>query len=385
MDGADQLLGLIYDAALDPTQWSTVFATLADAIGGVGAHVVVLDKAPELIGGVRPRLKISGTRHMDPTAADRYMNEWYALDPLIPTSGNAVGPPGTILQCHEFISADFVSRSSYFQDFLVPAGGRYQSGVTLVNDQHSLAVLDVHTRNTPLKRERLMEWAPMIAHLRRAVRIGAVLKEGIEQGLLLRQAVDREGMICVMVRSEARVIDHSEAGAEMLADGDSIRLTEDGLVRLGDDATTGRLRALIGQACNGRAGGEIPLVLAGLRSAVVHVVPAGVACDNPFSQRQTGCALLFVERSKQRQTPDPSAIRLKLGCTLAEAEVAAALASGRAPQEIATARSTSIYTVRAQIRRLLDTTGAHRISKLISIVHADVIASGSQKSSRRAI
>ncbi|WP_428488262.1 hypothetical protein [Rhodopila sp.] len=372
MDATDHLLGVIYEAALNPVQWPAALALLADAVGGVGAHVVVLDKAAGATGGLRPRLKVHGTRSMDPEVADRYMHEWHVFDPLLPAAGHAAGPPGTIMLCHEFLSDDFVAHDMYFQDFLIPSGGRYQTGVTLENDQDRLAVLDLHSRDAPLKRDEVLSWTSVIAHLRRAVRLSTVFTEHLERETMLRTAIERAGIACVLVNNDGRIADYSPAAEEMLARGSGVRLDIEGRVRLGNETDTRRLRGLITDACRGDGGGEIAFKAQGCLTGMIQVVPAGVTCDNPFSLLRSSSALLFVDFSRPRHSPAPDRIRLEFGCSPAEADVAAALASGRAPKEIAVDRATSVHTVRAQIHRLLETTGSHRIAELVGVIHADV-------------
>jgi DNA-binding NarL/FixJ family response regulator len=55
-----------------------------------------------------------------------------------------------------------------------------------------------------------------------------------------------------------------------------------------------------------------------------------------------------------------------LGCTRAEAEVAADVGAGICPKDIAAKRNLSLSRVRTQIRVLLERTGLHRIAELVS-------------------
>ncbi len=82
----------------------------------------------------------------------------------------------------------------YYQDFLIPAGGRYQAGVTLENEQDRVAVLDLHSRDVPFTREQLRPLTSVIVHLRRAVHLSAVLAERLERVALLRTAIDGQGL-----------------------------------------------------------------------------------------------------------------------------------------------------------------------------------------------
>lgn len=366
----NNLLGAIYQAALDPSHWPDALAMLADATGSDGAHVVVLDRGADM----RPRLKVNGTRRMDPNMADRYMQEWHVFDPLLPSAGRVTEPAGTILLCHEFLSEDLVANSAYFQEFLIPHGGRYQAGIILENNDQHLMALDLHARAVPFEREKLLPWTSVIAHLRRAVCLSAILAEHLQRESLLKTAIDRQGIICVMVNDHARVVDQSTAAEAMLAGDEGFQLDLRGRVVLDDEIRTHRLWALIANACHGRGGGEIGVPRKAGSDLALRVIPAGVAGENPFSLPHSDCALLFIDASRPRPAPSARSIRQTLRCSPAEAEVAAALASGRAPAEIAAERATSINTVRTQIRSLLETTGTHRIAKLVEMINVDLVS-----------
>ncbi len=303
---------------------------------------------------------------MNPDSAIRYMEGWKEFDPLLPAAFHTSGPPGTISLCHEFLSEEFVSGNPYFQEFLIPSGGRYQAGVILENDANHVTVLDVHSREAPLERKQLARWSPVIGHFRRSVRLSALLAEQLAQGMLLRKAIDHHGTACVMVDEHTRILDQSSAGEKLLARGEVLRTNIAGHLQLVDQTHTERLEILVASACRGQGGGTIPLGSAALGAATVQVVPAGATCDNPFSPLHANCALVFVEQPLTHRAPAATRIRAALGCTLTEADVAVALATGTSPQQIATERQTSIYTVRAKIRALLGATASNRIAELVA-------------------
>ena len=371
VDATDRLLDTIYDATFAPDNWPTALAMLAAAIGSVGAHIVLMEKDAAATNGMRPRMKVTGSRIMDPAITDRYMSEWHVHDPLIPATDPRAAPSGRILQCHEALSNDFVARNMSYQDFLIPSGGRYQAGVVLENDRDWLTVLDIHSRDAPFERQQLAAWAPLFGHVRRAIRLSAAFAEQLAREALLWQTIDRNGLVCFIVDSLGRVVDQSRAGAEMLARGD-IRVDVQRRILLKDETKTGQLRVLITDACRGLGGGEIPFMVDGYLPAAMRAVPAGEACCKLLNMPRSGCAMLYIEPLRPRHAVDDRTILATLGCSPAEAEVAAALAGGLSPGTIAAERGTSIHTVRAQIRNLLDATGTHRIGALVSRVHRDL-------------
>ncbi|MBW3560061.1 MAG: helix-turn-helix transcriptional regulator [Proteobacteria bacterium] len=69
-----------------------------------------------------------------------------------------------------------------------------------------------------------------------------------------------------------------------------------------------------------------------------------------------------------RTSSGAAAARKAYGLTAAETDVAAALAAGQAPEDIAAARGVSLETIRAQIRSIYGKTGVTRVSKLVRLV-----------------
>jgi|SRR5690606_15458531 DNA-binding CsgD family transcriptional regulator len=66
--------------------------------------------------------------------------------------------------------------------------------------------------------------------------------------------------------------------------------------------------------------------------------------------------------------PDPALVAEAFGLTPAEAQVAAQLARGLSPMEIAAARRVSMQTIRAQIRAVFEKTGINRQSDLVRLL-----------------
>ena len=66
---------------------------------------------------------------------------------------------------------------------------------------------------------------------------------------------------------------------------------------------------------------------------------------------------------------DPYALSSLLNLTPAQARVAAGLAAGRTPQDIATAGGTSVATVNAHLHKVLQKVGAKRTEELVRWLH----------------
>ncbi|RZI95373.1 MAG: helix-turn-helix transcriptional regulator [Rubrivivax sp.] len=86
--------------------------------------------------------------------------------------------------------------------------------------------------------------------------------------------------------------------------------------------------------------------------------------------RLHGAALLFVFDPEATPSITADTVRQLFGLSKREAEVAAALCSGRTLDELAAERGTSINTVRTQLKSVFNKTGTSRQADLVSLLLA---------------
>jgi len=363
MEGRNRVIGLLYEAAISPSLWPEALAAFADLTQYRDAMLSVIDKRRG-----QPRLFLSGGRIYTPEAMRAYIAYYHTVDPLRKSSA-VEAPAGAIQLCHEYVSREVAAKSELYQDHLIPLGGRYMGGWCLEHNEALIAVLSLHARNTPFERKKLARWNFMAQHAREAVSLGLQLAERISPAVMLRQAIDNEGIVCIMVDGNSKLIDCSAAGAALLARGCPLKAAGGGRLATVSESGTKRLRHLVALAAGGGGGG---LMRAGAAAdggfCVIQVAPGGVSTDNPFDPRYAGCALIFVRQRRASRSVDIEQIRVALDCTRAEAEVAAALVRGHAPTRISADRGVTVATVRTQVQSLLNIAGVNRIPELISLL-----------------
>jgi DNA-binding CsgD family transcriptional regulator len=357
----------LYEAAVNPSLWPRALAAFADLTQYPEIIITVHDKIPGTKRG-NLRLFMSAGRICTPESNRAYGTHYYSVDPLRDSVAFET-PTGSILLCQEYVSKEIVARSEFYQDYLLPLGGRYLGGWMLVNDERLVSSLVLHARDAPFDRKKVERWGSMAQHARRAVALSLQLAERMSQGAVLRQVIDNAGLVCVMVDGNSKLIDCSAAATALLERGGSLKVHIGG--RLATDSETGtkRLRQLVTLAATGGGGGLMRVANAADESfCMIQIVPGGVATDNPFDPRYAGCALVFVRQPSGSRPVDVQQIRVALDCTRAEAEVAAALVSGHSPNRISADRGVTLTTVRTQIRSLLTLAGLNRIPELVALL-----------------
>lgn len=366
MEARDQVVSLMYEAAVNPSLWPSALATFADAAKSVELTLALYAKIPDSAssGAVARLLLVSG-RMWEQSDAKPYLDHYSKVDPLV--RATIQSSEGDLRLCHECISDEDVAHSEYYQDLLLPKGGRYIAFWKPEDNAQRCISLALHRRRARFERGELAGWGTVADHARHAVSLAGALGPRLAEGDLLRQAIDHQGMACIMVDANARVIDGSAAAIRLLETGSTLKLRGARQLATNSASETKELRSLIWRTAAGRSAGMMR-VADGAQGGywVLQIVPTGVARDNPFDPRFANCALVFLNTPRRPIRPNWNNIRMALDCTQAEAVVAADLAGGMTPAEIAATRKVSIHTVRSQVRALLTLTGLHRIAQLVS-------------------
>jgi DNA-binding CsgD family transcriptional regulator/PAS domain-containing protein len=361
--GRNRTISLLYEAAINPSLWPSALAAFADLTQCRDVILSVIDKKRG-----KPRLFLSGCRVFSPEALRAYLTHYYKVDPLLQSAAPS-RPTGSLLLCHEYVSPDVAAKNELYQDHLIPLGGRYMGGWCLENNEAIQGAFTMQARDAPFDRKKVARWGSMALHARHAVSLSLQLAERMSQGAMLRQAVDNAGLICVMVDRDSKLIDCSAAAAALLARGGSLKVSLGGRLAAASAMGTKQLRQLVALAASGGGGGLTRMTNPADESfCMIQVVPGGVSTDNPFDPRYAGCALIFVRQPSESRPTDVAQIRVALGCTQAEAEVAAALVSGHSPTRISTDRGVTVTTIRTQIRSLLTLAGVNRIPELVVLL-----------------
>ena len=101
---------------------------------------------------------------------------------------------------------------------------------------------------------------------------------------------------------------------------------------------------------------------------MLHVLPTQRR-DTDFRTRQVA-ALVVLAESGTRPPVDPVLVTAVLGLTPAQGRVAALLAGGNTPDEIAAATGRKVSTVRWHIKKIFARTGVSRQAELLQLVSA---------------
>lgn len=361
------LLGAIYDAALDASQWEEALRRIARWIGLQGVFLVNEDREEQRAG-------IFKTYGFEADLLVQYP-DWTYDDPGRPVLYRQ--PPGTAVATNLYYSRRDWRRTAYFNEFGRTHRIEHQLGMRIAEDARrvlwfgSARGID-DTPLTPADTAKLNALGP---HLKRAVQIGSQFAVAQEAGALATAVLEGLPTGVVLLDEDARSLYANPAAERLLAGSRGASLRGRHLVA-DEPGPHDALRALVaGAVATGAGRGTSPGGRLLVEDApvgerlVVHVFPCS---DRRLPLDPAGrrvCAIVFLGRESDAIRPQPDVLRGLYGLTSAEARLAAALGEGTPLEEAADAFAISRHTARAQLRAVFQKTGVRRQADLLRLAH----------------
>lgn len=362
--GDDDLLDLIYGAAVEPELWVTAMERFADRIGGTSSWLSRLNLADATGPGIVARV--------DPVMPNLYVNHFAALNPLARVEDAAAYKRSwslRILTDEDWMAKEALTATEYYNDFLRPQDIHSTMMIRLGLDGDEVSALSV---NRPGGRGQfdatdLEVAAAYHAHLVRAFRLGGALATLELTGRDMADALDRSNHGVLLLEPDGR-LRHANAAAQALFAGcAALRLVAGRLGAMAPDSER-RLTALIARAASpddgDRSGGSMTLPVAGRDLPLTITVSPLRAPRLTLFDRPPGVLVMIADPNPAASVSE-AGLRDRFGLTLAETRVALGLLAGRTSREIAERSGVSVHTVRNQLRSLFEKTGVTRQSELV--------------------
>lgn len=359
------LIGALYDSAIEPASWPVFFNLLNEATDCNAGTLMVLEPAQQTVrynrfwGIEMAKLVEAEKRHGgDPTTTFLYSLAEPGRDPDEPVVYRQV-----------FDDA-FLAKSPFYQEISPGFGFDDAVAVLALQRPNRLGFLvalrsDRKQRMTPQDIEVMRLLAP---HVRRAMTISDVLDMRAMETAVLGAAMDAVAEGILLVDTDLHIIHANTAARAMLADGRPIR-SIGGTLETADAAETGRLHAAVKAALPPSSLdrppglGGVPL-FTGPTLAVAHVLPLNVGAIRIPAK---AVAAIFVTHD-----PQPPNVMGGIGAvynlTAAEQRLAAILADGTPLSAAAEQLKVSVNTAKTHASRIYAKTGVTRHAELVALL-----------------
>jgi DNA-binding CsgD family transcriptional regulator len=360
------LIGSIYDCALDPSRWENTLSDVKDVLCSQTAVLALTDIS-------QGRILISKSVGI----ATCWLREIPKHAAEINNFTHGVRARASSLDDPQLLSRDYsrsqFDSSPYVQECLKPQGLVDVLQYILIDSPTRVAAIGLgrHERQGIVTEREIEIGKLLLPHIRRSVIISDVLDVRTVERARMAEALD--ALRCGVLLTDARgAILHANIAAEhMLREGGPIQ-DSGGVLRARDPAAGAELRDAIAVAARdeasiGKTGTAIRLTeQADIPPMFAHVLPLTGGDLRTRLQPAAVAAIFIGARPDEREVAEIAAATY--GLTSAETRVLASLFSGRTVAETATDLGIATNTVKTHLDRIFAKTGVSRQADLMRLV-----------------
>jgi DNA-binding CsgD family transcriptional regulator len=356
------LIGNVYDAAVDPSLWESALERGACFVGGCGAGLFCKDNGvphlviPHSVGFQRP-VPVALYRQLYPAAEGHYLG-----DLEVPIAATDLMP-----------FADY-ARTGFYRQWAEPQGFVDFLSAVVERTAISTAIFGVfrHQRDGFVDDQARRHIRLIAPHIRRALLIGRMFEFKAAEVATFVDTFDGLAAGMFLVDATARLI-HANAAGNAILDASDILSSVSGRLVAGDAQVDRALREVFaaagqGDAALGVKGIAVPLIGKDGERYVAHALPLTSGARRRAGVVYTAAAALFVRRASLAVPSAPQAIGSAFRLTPTELRVLLAIVEVGGIPEVATAFGVADTTIRTHVSRLFEKTGTSRQADLVKLV-----------------
>jgi DNA-binding CsgD family transcriptional regulator len=370
----EEIVHLLYEAIAEPSEWPAFFTSLGQAIDADVIHMLAVDKK-------HGSLSYSDGFNLPVEGELAYIQKYGGIDPRAARIWQ--NAPGEWLHCHEIFDDDFVARDPFYQDFLIPIGKRYVSGVKLVDNANVCVLFSVlrAVGESPLGSSEIQFLDKLIPHMTRAVRMQIQNYTFSTKALVGHALVNKLRQPVMLLTTDGSVVLANEAATRLLSSTALVRVS-DGKLHLPAGyqeqfrAECARLEGLA------RGEIEIPEEISAYRSLAITLRGTSGHADETLyafftllvPPKVSGVfglrplVMLLFYHPESAPPVDSDLLGIAFNLTPAESRVSRLLAEGLSPKEIALQLDVQYETVRKQLLSIYRKTLTNRQTELMKLM-----------------
>jgi DNA-binding CsgD family transcriptional regulator len=357
------VIGRIYDCALDPTRWESTLDALRGIVRCKGAQLALVDMRHGRVliqksVGIEAHWLERQARYFGEIAGftERHLDGGWSMDEPLVTSHLA--SPGRY------------AASPYFQEWASPQGYIDVVQINIMRTPTRVSGLGLgrHESEGVIEEREIEIMRLLLPHVRRAVTISDVLDVQTIEKARMAETLDALNLGVVLADRDARILHANRAAEGMMRNGGPLR---DRCGRLGADgaAASAEIKAAIGHAARnesgiGGTGLAIRLTEDGEAPLVAHVLPLAGG-ETRFHVEPAAVAAVFINSADDAASAQ--AVADTFGLTLAETRVLTRMLSGKTVVETAADLAVSATTARTHLYSIFAKTGVSRQSELLRL------------------
>ncbi len=360
------LIGDIYDAALDPDRWEFVIEKACKFFNGMFGGLGSFDRLSN-------KLNMSKNWGYDPKYLQSYVDHYSKINVLAIASMGIV-KAGDVVTNDDLMPWHEWRASRIYREWAAPQG--VGDSITAVLEKTNIADAGVsffrHQRDGLFDEKARQRMGLLLPHFRRAVLIGKVIDLHKVEAAALADALDGLAAAMILVDRGGRIVHTNAAGQAMLADGRVLRSAAEKLNAF-DAQADSALHDIVANAENGDAalgsrGIAVPLSTREGERYVAHVLPLTSGVRRKAKVAYSAVAAVFV-RKAEFEAPHPiDALAQAFELTPAELRVLMMIVQVGGVPEVAPILGISEPTVKKHLQHIFEKTSTGRQADLVKLV-----------------
>ena len=368
----DDIVAGFYAAASGTKSWNEALVPFQRTMSAIAVQLHAVDLAQGCVAFSYEASDMPAEASLD------YIRTYNRIDPRAQLA--IALQQGEWLNCWEHFDDHFVAKDRFYQEFLIPYGGRYVSAAKILQYDSVNVILGVHRGlgSPKLDATELVLCRRLGRHLADALVLHRANASRQSHGRLGAELLTRLRAPLALLDDQRRLQHANPAAKALLAQGNAVaerggrlycRRSQD------DSALVIGLRQLFGDGAPCSAGTQIDKVFLRARTesdttALGLYLYALRPKETLHAFGDRPLAMLLLHEPGQRVELDPFVVAAAFDMTPGESRVAVAMAQGTSLEQIARRHTVSINTVRSQLRANLGKTGTPRQAELVSLLAA---------------
>jgi DNA-binding CsgD family transcriptional regulator len=358
-----ELIGLVYDAALDPTLWPRALEQACLFVGGSSGNLFWHDAATG-------RSAVLHLFNEEPHYTKLYFEKYLPLNPCFPAA--AFSEAGLVYASTDFVPFEEMVETRFYEEWMKPQGMIDALGVNLEKGATNSSIVSVrmHEKDGFADADDRRRFALIVPHFQRAVSIGRLFDQSKATQAALTQTLDSVTAAVFLVGSHGRLVFANAPGRVMLDESAPLAERNGVLAATAPDAQRALRDALVAAESGNAAadgGGPIPFATSQGRW-FASVLPLTSGGRQRTGALHSAVAAIFVRKASPANPPPLEALAKLYKLTASEVRLIDAVMKVSGVKALAETLGLTQATVKTHLHNVFRKTGTARQSELIKLI-----------------
>lgn len=359
-----EVIGLVYDAALDPALWPRALEQACRFVGGSSGSLFWHDTATEQ----------SAVLHLfneDPHYTKLYFEKYLPLNPCFPAA--AFVDAGEVCGSTDLIPFEEIVETRFYAEWMKPQGIIDALAATLEKTATSASILAVrmHEEDGLADNDDRRRLALLVPHFQRAVSIGRLFDQSRSAQAVLAQTLDKVSAGVFLLAANGRLV-FTNAPARAMLDEALLLIDRNGVLAATAPGAQRALREALTAAENGNSaadgGGPISLSTALPGQWFASVLPLTSGDRQHTGALHSAVAAVFVRKTSLASPPPLEVLAKVYNLTAGEVRLLDAVVKVSGVKALAEALGVKQATVKTHLHNVFRKTGTARQSELVKLI-----------------